>query len=136
MLNTLMLNLCKKEAWAICMPRLLHADWESLVCPHSSEESPSSSAQGSPCSWAQRWSGVVRTGWVTPARGFALAVSLPLQDCAGDTAALARALCHDSEAGLLDWGKQSIVVNLSCSVVQNNFIQTRVPSWSYSMSST
>lgn len=75
-------------------------------------------------------------GWVMTERGFALAVSLALQGCTDDPAAPASALHHDSEVSLLDWDKQSVVVNLSCSVVQNNFIQTRVPNWSYSMSTT
>ena len=52
------------------------------------------------------------------------------------TAALARAFCCDSEEDLLGWDKHSIAVNLSCSVVQNDLTQNRVPSCSYAMSST
>lgn len=51
---------------------------------------------------------------------------LHLKGCAGDAAAPARALCHDLEAGLLDWDKRS----------KTNFTQIRVPSCSCSMSST
>lgn len=41
-----------------------------------------------------------------------------------------------SEASLLDFHKQSTVVTLSCSMVQNTFTQVRVPSLSHSTSST
>lgn len=106
MLIALTLKFTQERCLGNLHVRLLRADWESLVCPHCSMVSPGSSVPGSPCGRWPEWSSVVRAGWVTPARGFAPAVPLPLQGHTGDRAAPARALCHDTEAGLLDWGKQ------------------------------
>lgn len=115
-----------KFIWERCLGNLhaqtAPADWESLVCLHSGEVS---------VSW-QLWARLTFSAGAQGDTSKGLWMCLGPHRAVHVTAAPAWALCWDLAAGLLDF--QRIVVNLSHSVVQNNFIRIRVSSWSCSIS--